>query len=538
MATDIVQSLFGVTPDMYQQRQAQQADARALQFAQLTPMQQAQYGIGRGAYGLAGAIGGALGAQDPELQRISARNSIAQQIDYSNPKSIMDGQRTLARLGDTVGAMQLATIGRDLEYKQAQTSQSMAAAGASMAQTAKTQAEIDEIARQDKAFAALTGRAPVVAAEPTSMTENLLDRDGRPYAVDTGMVAPRLSSGAMGTELPPAAVAAEPVAAAAVQTRPALNQQIAALESRRGQLLALTKIPAAKAEAEVLGDQIKDLRSQLKPTELTNLEREIDQFRADGVPDTDSRIKTRLDKINKLSSIGADRFGTDREAVSVADFGKPFSQLTQEQRKVVNQTLEESKGRTAERGAAKFVMPGDQKLADVPAFRAAVQRTIEPQLKTITATEQALEAINNSLARGNFSDYRAAQVQFARAIAGAGDLSQKELKAAGADPSLLGGAADTISTLFSSTPTNDTQKKMRDTLQAIQTVARKQARGEVEQQRKIALRSPGYNAEAVNEALSFQQLQGGAAPLAAAAGDLAAQAAAELARRRGVNNGR
>jgi hypothetical protein len=75
MATDIVQSLFGVTPDMYQQQQARQADARALQFAQLTPMQQAQYGIGRGAYGLAGAIGGALGAQDPELQRISARNA-------------------------------------------------------------------------------------------------------------------------------------------------------------------------------------------------------------------------------------------------------------------------------------------------------------------------------------------------------------------------------------------------------------------------------------------------------------------------------
>jgi len=150
-------------------------------------------------------------------------------------------------------------------------------------------------------------------------------------------------------------------------------------------------------------------------------------------------------------------------------------------------------------------------LADIPAFRASVQRTIEPQLKTITATEQALTAINDSLATSNFAAYRAAQVQFARAISGAGDLSQKELKAAGADPSLLGGTADYLSTVFSSTPTADTQKKIRSTLQAIQTVARKQAQGEVDQQKAMALRSPGYNPDAVNEALKFPQLQAEAA---------------------------
>ena len=88
---DIVQSLFGVTPEMYQQRQAQQADAAAQQYAQLSPMQQAQAGIYRGAYGLAGALGG----QDPQLRLISARNSIAKQIDYNNPESIMQGVQSL-----------------------------------------------------------------------------------------------------------------------------------------------------------------------------------------------------------------------------------------------------------------------------------------------------------------------------------------------------------------------------------------------------------------------------------------------------------
>lgn len=76
---EIVQTLFGVSPESYQQQQSALADQRALQYAKLDPFQQANYAIGRGAYGLAGAIGGALGGQDPELQKISQRQQIAGQ---------------------------------------------------------------------------------------------------------------------------------------------------------------------------------------------------------------------------------------------------------------------------------------------------------------------------------------------------------------------------------------------------------------------------------------------------------------------------
>lgn len=599
MATDIVASLFGVTPEMYQQRQMAQADERALQYAQLTPFQQANYAISRGGYGLAGALGGALGAQDPQLQLISQRNAIARQIDYNNPASIMEGQRLLARVGDTVGALQLANVARDLEYKQAQTTQSLAAAGASRAQAAKSQAEIDKIDRQQRAFALLTGAKPAeaaavpAAAVPAAMPEAAVPAAVAPTSlmdmsqaqIDSYFSAGRqrtertkreqdlaeiakltedlnkLEPGGIGelsyenrrkfltdrineltvrtaaapaapTAVVPAAPAAAPAAAAS--TRASINQQIAALENRRKQFLALTEIPDAKAEAEILGDRIKDLREELKPDEIAKLERAIEQFRADGASDTDPRIKTRLDKIAKLSTPTSERFGTDREAISKEKFFKPFAELTQAQAAVVNAVFEERQGNRAEKGAAKFTLPGADRLADIPAFRAAVQRTIEPQLKSITAADQALTAINDSLATGNFASYRAAQVQFARAIAGAGDLSQKELKAAGADPSLLGGAADVISTAFTSTPSEDTQKKIRSTLRAIITVSRKQAKDEVDQQRKIALRSPGYNADAVNEALRFPQLEGGTVPTpAVTGGDLAAAAAAELARRRG-----
>jgi len=386
MATDIVGSLFGVTPEMYQQRQAALANQQALQFAQLTPMQQAQAGIYRGAYGLAGALGGALGAQDPQLQLISQRNAIARQIDYSSPMSIMEGQRMLARLGDTVGALQLANVARDLEYKQAQTSQSLAAAGASRAQAAKSQAEIDEIARQEKAYAALSGKAPAAEPAPAAdvepaapaapvalgpRTETLLDRAGEPYTVEIGGAIPAPvgvmenipPGGIMGAPAAAAPAAAAPAAAAPAQTRATLNQQIAALENRRAQMLALTKVPAAKAEAEVLGDQIKDLRSQLKPTELTNLEREIQQIRSEGVPDTDPRIRDRLDKINKLSRGGSERFGEVAERISMADYGKPFLQLTQAQRAAVNEKIEEQKGKVAKAGAAKFELTQESEFA-------------------------------------------------------------------------------------------------------------------------------------------------------------------------------
>jgi hypothetical protein len=153
------------------------------------------------------------------------------------------------------------------------------------------------------------------------------------------------------------------------------------------------------------------------------------------------------------------------------------------------------------------VLPGAKDFVDIPRFRATVQSTIDPEAKTVYAADQALQSINDSLSTNNFASFRAAQVQFARAISGAGDLSQRELTAAGADPSILGGAVDTISKLFDSTPSTDTQEKMKKTLQAIRTVAAKKANDEISRQAKIAGRQPGYTPEIIAEALDFPQFK-------------------------------
>jgi hypothetical protein len=125
---EIVQSLFGVTPEMYQRQQQDRMDAQALRFAQLDPFQQANFAIGRGANMLGGAIGGALGGQDPELQRITARQQIARQIDLTDPASIQSGMAMLQQAGDTVGLQQLAQIFRQQQESGALVAQRNAAA--------------------------------------------------------------------------------------------------------------------------------------------------------------------------------------------------------------------------------------------------------------------------------------------------------------------------------------------------------------------------------------------------------------------------
>ncbi|MFN6301933.1 MAG: hypothetical protein ACK42H_07060 [Planctomycetota bacterium] len=112
MATDIVQSLFGISPDMLQRQQDAMLDRQALQFAQMDPFERANYGIFRGSSQLGGALGRALGGQDPELARVSLRQSLAQQIDFNDPASIQAGVQALTQAGDTMGAMMLADTAR------------------------------------------------------------------------------------------------------------------------------------------------------------------------------------------------------------------------------------------------------------------------------------------------------------------------------------------------------------------------------------------------------------------------------------------
>jgi len=144
MAENIVAGLFGLTPEMYGERQRTSALQEGITLAQLDPASRGAALTYGGARGLGTAIGGAMGIEDPQLKMISARNTIAQQIDQTDPESILKGAQMLAQMGDQQGAMALAQYARQAQSEMAQTQQRRAAEQSSLATAAKTQLSIDQ----------------------------------------------------------------------------------------------------------------------------------------------------------------------------------------------------------------------------------------------------------------------------------------------------------------------------------------------------------------------------------------------------------
>jgi hypothetical protein len=64
---------------------------QAMQYAQADPFQRASASLYRGGNQLGGAIGGMLGAQDPEMMRLQQRQSMLQGLDLTNPESLKEG---------------------------------------------------------------------------------------------------------------------------------------------------------------------------------------------------------------------------------------------------------------------------------------------------------------------------------------------------------------------------------------------------------------------------------------------------------------
>jgi hypothetical protein len=425
---DGVLSMF-MTPEQYQLMQNTAQQQRAAQFASMDPMQQAQYGLFLGGSQLGGAIGRGLGGEDRQLKLISQRQALSQNIDPSNPESILQVAQEASRLGDQPFALSLSEFAR----------------------SAAT-----EIARAKQ-----------------------LNEDRRNVASDIQVAKYR---GELLTNIEALKDATDPES---VARRQAFQRQLDSLPTKAG-----------------------DSTNDIKNAEAFAL-----QKGARGTPEFNREFANQLERLTTKADKDL-TFGAERESKSFEKYDKPFRELTQAEKAVVNKLLEEEGKSKASAGAAKLVMPGDKKLEDIPQYRRNVQMTIEPQSKAVNAADQALSALDESMKSGNFASWRAAQTQFARAISGTGDLSQKELKAAGADPSLIGGSADYISTLFTSTPTLETQKSVQKTLQAIKTVAAKKARDEIERQRRLGERA-GYKPDDISAALDFPEFT---APAAAGGG--------------------
>jgi hypothetical protein len=106
MATSEILGLFA-SPEQYQANQMAQFRQRAASEVQSNPFQQAAIGMRQAGYQLGGGIAGALGGQDPQLQKIAKRQAILGLIDPANPDSYAQAIQAALQVGDQEAAFLL-----------------------------------------------------------------------------------------------------------------------------------------------------------------------------------------------------------------------------------------------------------------------------------------------------------------------------------------------------------------------------------------------------------------------------------------------
>ena len=91
----------------YMQRRQAAMQNEAMAYAQLSPMQQAQFSFYRGGQQLGDALGGALGGKDPQLQMISQRQQMLSMIDPDKPETFSRAIQMALQTGDRNTALML-----------------------------------------------------------------------------------------------------------------------------------------------------------------------------------------------------------------------------------------------------------------------------------------------------------------------------------------------------------------------------------------------------------------------------------------------
>jgi hypothetical protein len=141
---EIVGSLFGITPDLYERQLRARDEERAIRMANLAPGARGAAMIQSGAATLGRGIGGLLGGEDPQLKLITARQQIMSQTDQSDPQSLANAAKQLNAIGDTQGAMALMDFARKAQSEMALVGQRRAAEQSSLASAIKTQLGIKQ----------------------------------------------------------------------------------------------------------------------------------------------------------------------------------------------------------------------------------------------------------------------------------------------------------------------------------------------------------------------------------------------------------
>ena len=143
--TQIVESLFGVNPERYQQQQDAALQQEALAYARLDPLQRAEAGIYAGARGLASGIGRMLGGEDPGMRRVTEQDQIIRSIDLNNPETYGPAAQRALQTGHSELAQKIMNRYSQLQESSALIGQRKAAAVASGAAAQQSAAQTSKI---------------------------------------------------------------------------------------------------------------------------------------------------------------------------------------------------------------------------------------------------------------------------------------------------------------------------------------------------------------------------------------------------------
>jgi hypothetical protein len=151
----VVQGMFPEVDAMqralYQQKQNEAMQAQAMQYASLDPMARAQYSLYLGGQQLGGAIGGALGAKDPQLQMIGLQQQILRELDPSDPAQQLRVARKYAQAAPEL-AMKIADNALSSQVKIAQINRERQTSVAPRVQESQRAGIITSAIRQYKAL--------------------------------------------------------------------------------------------------------------------------------------------------------------------------------------------------------------------------------------------------------------------------------------------------------------------------------------------------------------------------------------------------
>lgn len=163
--TEIVQGLFGVSPEQLQMQQDQALQARAMQYAQMSPQEQATSAIYTGVSKLGGALGGMLGGVDPVQQQASKIASVLQGADQSTA----EGMAAIAQRFSDAGLPQQAQMAIDKARVMKQSEATLSQTQAKTAQEAATARAAEYKITQDEELRTKLAELPADASQEDMM---------------------------------------------------------------------------------------------------------------------------------------------------------------------------------------------------------------------------------------------------------------------------------------------------------------------------------------------------------------------------------